>query len=92
MANHTFTKHDPDNYRPGELFHVDKRVNGLTVNLHNSYVREVTDEPGQWEQVAEQGAAQFLGNVPNVGLPASAALIRSALRPASQGGGRGRWR
>lgn len=89
--NHTFSKHDPDSYRADPLFSIDRRHAALTINPHNSHVKDVTDEPGQWEMVAEQAGAQILSSAfphSNLALQARAALIRSAMR----GDGRARFR
>jgi hypothetical protein len=93
-ANHHFTK--PAEVQRDELFAQTRKYNGLNVNIpvHASHVVDVTDTAGiQWEQAAELAGAQFanmLGG--DVALQARSALVRSALRPASNGGGRGRWR
>jgi hypothetical protein len=98
MSNrpHSFTKHDPDNYRSDPSFDhavhfaVDKRDAGLIPqpNASGSNVRSVSDE-SPWENVAEMGAAIAFGRAPGaLGVAVNSAYIRSAMR----GEGRSRWR
>jgi hypothetical protein len=92
-----YTFSAPVELREDKLFSVDRKHAALTVNIpaHASHVVTVTDEPGQWTAVAEQAGAQVLSSAwpgSNLALQGQAALIRSALRPASRGGGRDRWR
>jgi len=93
MANHTFTKHDPGNYQEDKLFHIDRAHAALVINPHNSYVRQVDDSESPWTSVAELGAAITFGGAPGaIGVAVNSAAVRSVLRPAGQGAGRGRWR
>jgi hypothetical protein len=48
----------------------------------------VSDDPTQWDNVLEQAGADLLGRYPGT----YAAYARDALRPASRGAGRGRFR
>ena len=93
--NHTFSKHDPDMYAEDKLFTVNRRDAALNVNtghISGSNVVVVTDDP-QWRQALELAGVQVLSQMGgNVALQARGAYIRSALRPASLGGGRDRFR
>jgi hypothetical protein len=99
-ANHHFSRPvtaDPsDQYAEDKLFRVDRAHNALTINPGaNNYVRTVTDDPGslQWDQALQAVGVAVLGQLPGAaGVAVRAAYIRSALRPAGQGGGRPRFR
>lgn len=85
MSNHTFSTPrsytaDPE-FDHAVRFAIDRRDAGLIPmpNASGSHVVTV-GESSDWEQVAEVGAAQFLGHVPNLGVPIGSAVIRSALR------------
>lgn len=90
-ANHTFTK--PVEIRRDELFSVDRAHNALVLNpAVNNHVRTV-DNTSPWESAAELGAAELFGRAPGaLGVAANSASVRSVLRPAGQGAGRGRFR
>lgn len=96
-ANHTFSRpvpRDPaDEYVHDKLFRIDRRDNALTINpAANNYVRTVSND-APWDAVLESAGVAVLGQLPgSVGLMARAAYVRSALRPASQGEGRARFR
>ena len=85
-SNYTFSQ--PAEIQHDELFRVDKRVNGLTVNPNNSYVRQV-DEDDQMDDALRAAGADLLGGQYPY---ARAGFVRGALRPASHGAGRGRFR
>lgn len=84
-------------YTEDKVFAPDRRHNALDVNtgrISGSHVVDVTGGARtQWEQAAELAGAQFAGMMGgDVAITARSALIRSSLRPASQGAGRDRWR
>ena len=95
--NHRFSRavpRDPaDEYVHDPLFSINRRVSGLNVNaghISGSHVVEVGDDPpGQLDDAIRAGLADLLGGQ----FPyARAGFVRGALRPASQGAGRGRFR
>jgi hypothetical protein len=99
--NHTFSApvelHLDEAWNHARLFSIDWRHNALDVNtgrISGSHVVTVTDDPGTpWDEALQSAGIAVLGQLPgNVGLMARAAYIRSALRPASQGEGRARFR
>jgi hypothetical protein len=79
-------------------FAVDKRDNALmpVLSASNNYVRTVSNDPddfSQWDEALESAGVQVLSQMPgSIALQARAAYTRSALRPASRGLGRDRWR
>ena len=90
--NHTFSKHDPDSYRADPLFSIDRRHNALTINPNGSHVRVVsndTDGDDQLDDALRAAGADLLGGQYPY---ARAGFVRGALRPASRGAGRGRFR
>jgi hypothetical protein len=94
--NHTFSApvelHEDDQFRRARLFGIDRKDNALTINPHaNNYVRTVTNDV-QWDEAIQGAAVSVLSQIPGAALPVRAAYIRSALRPASQAAGRGRFR
>jgi hypothetical protein len=96
-ANYHFSKpvelHEDDEFRQARLFMRDRRANGLDVNtgrISGSHVVEVSDEPDdQLYDALRAAGADILGaQYPY----ARAGFVRNALRPASRGAGRDRWR
>jgi hypothetical protein len=94
-TNYTISRavpRDPaSEYTKDELFGTDRRHNALTVNPRaNNYVRTVTDNPDdQFDDAVYAAGADLLGQRYPY---ARAGFIRRALRPASHGAGRDRWR
>lgn len=97
-ANHHFSApvelHEDEEFGQTRLFTQDRRYAALDVNtgrISGSRVVTVSDDI-QWDQALESAGAQVLSQIPGVATQARAAYIRSALRPASRGDGRDRWR
>jgi hypothetical protein len=74
------------------LFTVDRRDNGLDVNtghISGSHVTTVSDDSAEnLDFIRDQIAGGLFGFVPGV----HQQYVRDALRPASRGQGRARWR
>ena len=90
--NHTFTRHDPDSYRADPLFTTDRRYAGLDIrtgHISGSHVVNVSDDGDQLDDALRAAGADLLGGQYGY---ARAGFVRGALRPASRGGGRGRFR
>jgi hypothetical protein len=90
-ANHTITRHDPDNYRADKLFTTDRRINGLDINIpaHASHVVTVSDDDDQLDDALRAAGADLLGGQYG---HARAGFVRHPLRASSQGAGRARFR
>jgi hypothetical protein len=86
------TRDPAEEYVQDKLFTTDRRYNGLDVNtghISGSHVRTVSDDSeDNWRYIRDQVAAGLFGYIPGV----HQAFVRDALRPASRGGGRDRWR
>ena len=91
-ANHTFTRHDPDNYREDRLFRTDQRDAALTIQtgrISGSHVVNVSDDDDQLDDALRAAGADLLGGQYPY---ARAGFVRHPLRASSQGAGRDRFR
>ena len=91
-ANHTISKHDPDNYRADKLFTQDRRHAALDVNtghISGAHVVEVSDDDDQLVDAVRAAGADLLGGQYGY---ARAGYVRGALRATSRGSGRARFR
>lgn len=92
--NHTFSPpvpRDPaDEYVHDKLFSINRRDNALNVNPSaNNYVHTVADDSDEnLDFIRDQILAGMFSYVPGV----YHQYVRDALRPASRGEGRGRYR
>ena len=91
----TFSRHElhPDQeFEQARMFSVDRRHNALNVNpgrLSGGHVVTVADDSDEnLDFIRDQIVAGMFGYVPGV----HQQYVRDALRPASRGAGRDRWR
>jgi hypothetical protein len=93
-ANHRFSRpvelNEDDEFKQARLFMQNRRINGLDINprVSGGNVVTVTDDD-QLDDAVRAGLADLLGG--RYGY-ARAGFVRGALRPASRGEGRARFR
>ena len=84
--------HHDEEFEQARLFSVDRRHNGLSVNpgrISGGHVVTVADDSDEnVDFIRDQIVAGMFGYVPGV----HQQYVRDALRPASRGQGRDRWR
>jgi hypothetical protein len=84
---------DPaDEYAHDQLFSTTRKYAGLNIDtghISGGNVVTMSDEPDQFDNAVSMAAADVIGGRYPF---ARAGMIRRALRPASHGAGRDRWR